>query len=77
MKKLIVLLFVCLVGCTYSPKYVVVQDSYNTYAPNYSRTTTNEWSKDLKAVQSEFNQSLNKKPKKTKKTTKYIYEVKR
>lgn len=73
MKKLIVLLFVCLVGCTYAPKYVVVQDSGNTYAPNYSRTTTNEWSKDLKAIETEFNQSLKKKTKKTR----YVYGVKK
>lgn len=73
MKLLAALFLICLISCTYAPKYVVVQDSNNTYAPSYSRTTTNEWSKDLKAVQSDFNRS----PKRKAKITRYIYGVKK
>lgn len=74
MKKLTVILFVLLAGCTYAPHYTV--DSYNTYAPSTTtvRTTTNEWAKDLAAIEKEFKQSLNSQSKpKIKKTTKYIY----
>lgn len=78
MRTFAVAICLFITACTYSPKYVV--DSYNTYAPNYSRTTTvkesNEWEKDLKAIEAEFKRSLNQ-PKKTKKTTRYIYGVKK
>jgi hypothetical protein len=38
MRRLIIVVFLLLVGCSYHPTYNTVKDSYNTYAPTHTST---------------------------------------
>jgi hypothetical protein len=38
----ILLLCLLFVGCSYSPSYYTIRDSYNTYAPVYAPQTTTQ-----------------------------------
>ena len=67
MKNLLCLCLLC-VGCAYSPRYYMVRDSYNTYAPVYAPTytTTHAPVYSTNAVSGYKQKALPKKAKKLK-----------
>jgi hypothetical protein len=69
MKKIVVAVFLLLVGCSYSPTYRMVKDSYNTYAPTYAPYSAPVYS----PVQATYTTMQPKKVKKVKKTKRTIY----
>jgi hypothetical protein len=74
-KKIMCLCFLLMGCCAYSPTYHVVSDSYNTYAPVYSRTYTPTSSHVYSPVRTTSTVSpatyIQKKAKKAKKVKKY------
>jgi hypothetical protein len=71
MKKVAIALCFLLVGCSYSPRYQVVKDSYNTYAPVNAPSYTSTYVPVYSPAQTTYAAMQPQKVKKAKKVKKY------